>query len=279
MIYQYQILHGFFKQSELIPGTWLLGSAGEHFGAVDSSPKRWINLVSRLEELNKSCTPNETVKLLWLARHGQGYHNAAQTKYQLEWEGGYALKYGDSEYTWGPDPFLTPLGEQQARDDHEAWVAECKDGLSLPDSWYCSPMRRAASTLMLTFGSLRSMVKRPIFVEELREHLGVNTCDKRSSKSILASEYPSFDFHEPFDEEDELWVPDYREREPEMIIRLQAALNKILDREWDSSKHISITAHSGAIRALCTALGHPTVALPTGGIIPVVVKITRAMDN
>lgn len=120
------------------------------------------------------------------------------------------------------------------------------------------------------------------FFKELREHLGVNTCDQRSRKTILSSEYPSFDFHEPFDEEDTLWVPDIREKEPEMLLRLTTAFKKIFDREWDKSlcecysedlcvgfaediKDISITAHSGAIRAMCTVLGHPNVVLPTGG--------------
>jgi len=70
----------------------------------------------------------------------------------------------------------------------------------------------------------------------------VNTCDKRSAKSILATEYPAFDFHEPFEEEDTLWVPDYREREPEMIVRLNLALKKIFDAEWDKSlcEHVFI---------------------------------------
>jgi hypothetical protein len=112
----------------------------------------------------------------------------------------------------------------------------------------------------------------------------VNTCDKRSTKTILAEEYPAFDFHEPFDDEDILWVPDYREREPEMILRLGVAFKKIFDQEWDKSlckfktrvsrvlrlsgmfEDVSITAHSGAIRAMCRVLGHPTVAIPTGGL-------------
>jgi hypothetical protein len=53
---------------------------------------------------------------------------------------------------------------------------------------------------------------------------------------VLASEYPAFEFHEPFDEQDELWLPHYREIEPEMIIRLQVALQKIFEREWDNSR-------------------------------------------
>ena len=63
----------------------------------------------------------------------------------------------------------------------------------------------------------------------------MNTCDKRSTKSILSTEYPTFDFHEPFEEEDTLWVADYREREPEMVIRLDIELRKIFDEEWNKS--------------------------------------------
>jgi hypothetical protein len=70
-------------------------------------------------------------------------------------------------------------------------------------------------------------------LKELREHLGVNTCDKRSTKTILSSEYPAFDFYEPFEEEDTLWVPDYRELESEMCVRMATGFEKIFNREWD----------------------------------------------
>src|ERR1700761_7392293 len=63
------------------------------------------------------------------------------------------------------DPHLTPLGEQQSHHIHSLWAAEVADGLPLPDVWYCSPMRRAASTLMMSFGSLRPPLQKPIFLE------------------------------------------------------------------------------------------------------------------
>jgi len=46
----------------------------------------------------------------------------------------------------------------------------------------------------------------------------------------------------------------------------------------DESVYISISGHNGAIRATLSALGHRPFELKTGGILPVVIKVTTAQN-
>ncbi|KZS97486.1 phosphoglycerate mutase-like protein [Sistotremastrum niveocremeum HHB9708] len=262
---------------EIVPGIFSPSGLSEKlsvFGLLDESPDRWTRLREKLERLNEECGAGQEVKLIWLARHGEGYHNLAEKKYGPGiWNTQTARENGDDEITWGPDPLLTSLGEQQAASLNEAWKIALKDGMPSPEKWFCSPMRRTASTLEITFRGLLPDGVKPLFIENIREHNGVHTCDKRLPKSILASAFPNFDFLEPMEEEDVLWDPDHRESEEELVARIAKGFEQVVEQSG-TSRYISVTAHSGAIRAMLYVLGHPPVALPTGGVIPVVVRIT-----
>lgn len=111
-------------------------------------------------------------------------------------------------------------------------------------------------------------------IKHVREVFGEHTCDKRSTRSQIAERYPSFDIEDGFAEADPWWKPDVREQDPELDARLRGFISRVF--ESDSSTYISITAHSGAINALLRVLGHRPFALQTGGVIPVVVKVTEA---
>jgi len=63
-----------------------------------------------------------------------------------------AKEFADDEYAWGPDPELTPLGEEQAQGAKDAWTREREAGIPVPEAMYCSPFRRAIRTCLITFG-------------------------------------------------------------------------------------------------------------------------------
>ena len=106
--------------------------------------------------------------------------------------------------------------------------------------------------------------------ELLREVNGVHTCDRRSTKSYIHSEFPLYTFEPGFAENDELWSPDIRESDPALDARLKKLLDDIFTH--DDSTYISFSSHSGGISALLRDLGHRPFRLWTGGVIPVLVK-------
>ncbi|GAA5947025.1 hypothetical protein JCM10213_007279 [Rhodosporidiobolus nylandii] len=230
-----------------------------------------------IERLNDAAEEGTAVKVIFLARHGQGYHNVAEAKYGTKaWDEYWSKRYGDEEMTWGPDPLLTPLGMSQALAVNHAWKKERVDDVPLPQSRYSSPLSRAASTLKITWEGLSAGEEsglQPEFREGWRETLGVHTCDQRRTKSYLADSYPSFSFEAGFAKDDELWSPTYRETDEEHAARIRVELDKIFST--DPSTYISITAHGGVIGAFFRVVGHRKVAVPPGGMIPIVVKATK----
>jgi broad specificity phosphatase PhoE len=68
------------------------------------------------------------------------------------------MKTTDGEIVWGPDPFLTPLGESQAVNIGAAWAKEQKAGAPIGHDemrWYTSPFTRAIQTLERSWKNLR----------------------------------------------------------------------------------------------------------------------------
>ena len=60
------------------------------------------------------------------------------------------------------------------------------------------------------------------------------------------------------------------------LVSLMALLGTSVLTGLVSSRLVfSITAHGGAIGASLRVLGHRAYSLPTGGVIPVVIKATR----
>lgn len=106
----------------------------------------------------------------------------------------------------------------------------------------------------------------------LRETNGEHTCDRRSTASYIHSEFPSYTFEPDFSETDVLWKPDERETDAAQTMRLHQALEDIFTVD-ERSAFLSITSHSGSIAAILRAVGHRTFALPTGGVMPLFVKV------
>lgn len=91
-------------------------------------------------------------KLLFLGRHGQGWHNVAEAFYGTPaWDDDWSKLNGNGTITWGPDAQLTPLGVEQAKNATAAWKEELLAGIPEPEVLYSSPLSRAAETAKITF--------------------------------------------------------------------------------------------------------------------------------
>jgi broad specificity phosphatase PhoE len=250
--------------------------------------------------LNKNAENGVEYKVLYLGRHGQGYHNAAETRYGTKlWDVRVQLFYlhgtfgfqlstdqtkqsywakqeGDEHAHWA-DSHLTPLGEQQALDVHAFWTSALTQAkVPAPENYYTSPFYRCLQTSWLSFHNLSLPSDKPfapIVKELLRETNGVHTCDRRGPSSIIRKDFPSYTLEPGLPETDVSWTPDYREKPAEHILREHLCLEEI----WagDEKQFLSLTAHSGTIAAVLGAVGHRRFALPTGGVIPIVVKGDR----
>ncbi|KAL5482298.1 PMU1 [Sanghuangporus weigelae] len=267
----YESVTGFFIQDKGYDSSIAIPP---RFGLLDATDHRWSNTTNRIKELNKKAEPGVAYKLIIAGRHGQGFHNLAELKYGTErWNAYWAKLDGDGEIVWGPDPLLTDLGEEQARDANVAWVQERAAGLPSPDGLYCSPMTRALRTCELTFANLVDFSEQhPLILENAREIYGVHSCDMRCSRSYIRAKFPAFDIEEDFTEEDQLYDPNVRETYTHVAERAHSVLDRIFKDNKGSL--ISITAHSGFIRGLVAATKHATVELQTGGILPMIVKGT-----
>ncbi|KAI0953659.1 hypothetical protein AcW1_007823 [Taiwanofungus camphoratus] len=207
--------------------------------------------------------------------------------------------------TWGPDPLLTSLGITQAEAARSAWEFEVPFGIPTPEQCYASPLHRTLSTWDLTFNvdEILGENKRVIILENLREEHGVHTCDMRDSLSVIRRNFPppTYTFEADFSEEDLIWQPDERETKEHVKERASAVLDKVFEDNrgtctcliWLAgsvcSVHIdvyfiflimprlvdiSVTAHGGIINGFLAAMGRTPYSLPTGGVLPLVIKRT-----
>ncbi|KAG7665707.1 uncharacterized protein J8A68_000727 [[Candida] subhashii] len=279
--WKFSIVPNMFKQSLSETDETEFDYLKEHFGIMGT----WDEIITNLHELNQKANQDEEqYKILYLARHGQGYHNLAHTKYGDDaWNEYWSKLNGDGEIVWGPDALLTDLGISQAKDNNQTWKSEQinnesknKD-LIIPTRFYVSPLSRSIDTLYHTWNDIVDLKSLgPYIQENWRETMGVHTCDKRSSRTIIANKYEDKGFIiEPgFAEEDIYYQDDYRESVGEQALRINKALQQLFN-EYPSDEIVSITSHSGSIRAQLLAVGHRSFAVGTGGMIPVFVKATK----
>jgi len=275
---RYTTLRGLFLQDDPKSEKDAAIQIPPRFGLQDDSDERWAKFRGEIERLNASAPSGTQYKVVFLGRHGEGYHNVAMAKYTTEeWMSCQTRLNGDGELVWGPDPELTELGVEQAKHAYRAWKAELEYNIPLPEKLYSSPMRRAIKTNQVTFeGLLRPGLKTTI-VENIREKNCVSTCDKRRKKSEIATDFPDYPFEEGFTEEDETWKPEDRETLEELDIRAKKVLDMIFDN--DKEQFISITSHHGFIGAFLRVCGHRPWAPSTGGVVPIVLKAEQLSLN
>lgn len=182
--------------------------------------------------------------------------------------------------TWS-DSLLTPEGERQALRVHDFVASQLKLGMPAADSYYTSPLSRCLQTCNFTFTGQKLPSEKPFrpFVKEaIRETIGEHTCDRRSSLTQLRASFAEefileFEFEPDFSNEDTLWSPKERETDAQTQARLRDALDSIF--EHDRGTYISLTSHSGAIRAMLSVFGHRAFPLTQGSMLAVLVKAER----
>lgn len=285
----FETVNGFFKQSEASTDDLRFNYATEDFGRT----KPWKEIMEELERLNKEAGENECYKLLFLARHGQGFHNVCVEKYGMsEWHRKWHAMSTDGEIVWAPDAVLTELGVNQAKENNQAWKDQIAQGAPIPAKFYVSPLQRSSYTLAYTWNDIKPQETRPLVTESIRETIGINLCDKRSSKSIIRKRFEKYGFiiEDLLTEEDELFERDTREQLHEQAIRVNGFLQGLFNEDCDpetkitnkklklQNSVISTTSHAGTIRAFIMVLGHRNFTISTGGMIPIVVKGTRKIN-
>ncbi|KII90523.1 hypothetical protein PLICRDRAFT_39086 [Plicaturopsis crispa FD-325 SS-3] len=287
-MFQYEIVPGFFAQDDPNADAALIGATPAAFGLLDTSSDRWSTFRSRIENMNTQSPSGTSYKVVFFGRHGEGYHNLGKATHGPEaWDGILSRLEGDGTMTWGPDPQLTPLGVQQAEAARALWITERAAGAPLPDKMFCSPFQRALKTCAVTFGGVVEHGKIVLVLENLRERSGVHTCDRRHPRSRIIASLPTlpisssqsqveFEIALDVTEEDTYWDPETRETMDQVSARARSVLDRVFGaNDAGDTTFVSITAHVDIIEGFLLALGRGRYSLPTGGVIPVVVKATK----
>ncbi|MCJ1430630.1 hypothetical protein MMC29_008548 [Sticta canariensis] len=282
----YTTVTAYFLQDDPATNASTFDYADVDFGLIDraydtdaefdpgNKKTQWQRFEHQVLRLNCQSGKHVQYKLLYMGRHGEGYHNVAEAFYGTPaWDCYWSELDGNSTSNWS-DAHLTEKGIQQAQKANGFWAQMiATQKIPTPESYYTSPLDRCLATADVTFSTLK-LPSGHAFVPEvkelLREAIGIHTCDRRSSKSYIHSTYPSFVFEPNFAETDPLWTADERETDSAQQARLKRLLDDLFTH--DRSTFISLTSHSGSIAAILRAVGHRPFGLVTGAVIPVLVR-------
>jgi broad specificity phosphatase PhoE len=289
--FTYEALPNIFQQSDPNTDPSTFDNAAENFGLIpqpyptdpeEAPPAEplsdWQRFARYVTHLRATSAPETDYKVLYFGRHGEGHHNVAEAYYGTPaWDAHWSKLDGNGTVTWR-DAHLTDLGESQARAAHAFLAAQFRPPRTMPapDAYYVSPLWRCLQTADLSWRGLRLPAEkpyRPRVKELLREVLGEHTCDARSSRTAIHAGFPEYEIEEGFAEEDVLWRAEHRETWAEHDARTRELMDDVFGHEGGT--FVSLTSHSGAIASHLRVLGHREFALPTGGMIPVVVRATR----
>jgi len=162
-------------------------------------------------------------KSLYLIRHGHSLHNELFHKIGVQ-----AFRIPATI-----DSPLTQEGHLQSIELGQSWQKKKEIELVL-----VSPLTRTLETCMNIFGDIDI----PIISQEfLREYpIGEDTCNKRSSLTLLKNRFPKIEFQLDVDQ-DTLWKEDYRENMIELEQRLEKMIIYLQKRP---EKKIAIVGHS-----------------------------------
>ncbi|XTI84258.1 phosphoglycerate mutase-like protein [Cenococcum geophilum] len=237
---------------------------------------QWERFAHYVASLNREAPKNVEYKLFYMGRHGEGWHNAAESYYGTPaWNCYWSEKDGNGTVVWA-DAHLTANGISQALAVNAFWATLIvNQKIPTPESYYTSPLTRCLATANLTFGGLNLPQEHP-FIPEVKEYfregISGHTCDRRSNKTYIHSTFPTYTFEKGFAEFDHLWEALHGETNVDQDIRSKKVLDDVFGS--DRSTYISITSHSGEIASILRVLGHQVFGLSTGAAIPVLVKAT-----
>ncbi|KAJ5950998.1 uncharacterized protein N7479_009411 [Penicillium vulpinum] len=289
---KYTAVPGYFLQDEAATDPTTFDYTAENFGLIsrsysgDKDHKRhksltqWERFYNEVTKLNDGSKKDVEYKVMFLGRHGEGWHNAAETYYGTPaWNCYWSELSGNSTATWA-DAVLTPGGVDQALKANQFWKKEIREQrIHTPDLYYVSPLTRALQTADLTFTDLKmpkgSANFKPTIKENFREGVSVHTCDHRRSRSYIHKLFPRWSIEKGFSENDELWNGVTAESSGAQDVRTTDALNDIFFSESKKKSFVSVTAHSGEISSILRVLGHRAFKLNTGAVIPVLVKAEK----
>ena len=163
------------------------------------------------------------IKNLYLIRHGHSLHNELFHKIGVK-----AFRIPQTI-----DAPLTNEGHLQSIELGQSWPKKREIELVL-----VSPLTRTLDTAMNIFGDTDI----PMISEEfLREYpIGEDTCNKRSSLTLLKNKYPRIDFN-LISDGDTLWTSEYRETIDELEQRLDKMVKYLQNRK---EINIAIVGHS-----------------------------------
>jgi broad specificity phosphatase PhoE len=261
---KYSVVPGLFLQDDNSTNPSSFDFIGTNFGLInrtypsdpscpeDKKATQWQRLAHYISTLNDKAPDNERYTLFFMGRHGEGFHNAAESYLGTPaWNCYWSELDGNSTVTWA-DAKLTEVGIQQAIKVKNFWAHLIKDEkITTPETYYTSPLHRCLDTARLTFTGLDLPKKKsfvPVIKEYLREGISAHTCDRRSTKSYIKKNFPSFKFEKSFPEHDPYWTELYAEPREDQDARSSDVLDDIF---WnDESTYISITSHSGEIASL-----------------------------
>jgi len=163
------------------------------------------------------------IKNLYLIRHGHSLHNELFYKIGVK-----AFRIPATI-----DAPLTNEGHLQSIELGNTWQKKSEIELVL-----VSPLTRTLETAMNIFGDTDI----PMVSEEfIREYpIGEDTCNKRSSLTLLKNKYPRIYFN-LISDQDTLWTSEYRETIDELEQRLDKMVKYLQNRK---EKNIAIVGHS-----------------------------------
>lgn len=277
---RFKSLDGWFIQSDLKTNPIHFNVYGEDssFGLVDRMGKHhWRKFDEKIQKLNQKKSSKDLYKVIFIARHGEGFHNLAESKYGTPmWDCYWSELNGDQNLTWGPDSRLSSKGKHQIQVAKHAWKREISQSLPIPSLFITSPLSRAIETMEIT--SVWNVTKNqgPEVREGWRENIGLHTCDLRRSQSEIQTDYRFLRFEDGFHETDQLWTKEFQETSKQLDLRIHKSLERLFNDPIDQQHiYVSITTHSGVINSLLRVIGHRPFPTQTGGMIPLVIKGSR----
>lgn len=267
--------------------------------AVDSTKVDHLQLVNHntWKELYESLprdTDTHEYKLLLVARHGQGYHNAAIARYGQElWMKHYSILDGDEHGEW-LDSKLTHLGQTQVSNTGKnILVPIVKDIGFLPHRFFSSPMRRCLETFIWSWNhvfeqhdELKGNELNVKIFENIREVFNTHPCNERVNHSVSVQEYQNYktdsgvtihwEYEEDYPEEDQLWNTEHWETREEIDARISKGLTSCLANVDSEDRFISITCHSKVIESILRITSHPEVKnLDTAKVVCIMTEIEK----
>ena len=259
----YTTVTGYFLQDEPSTNATIFNFMTTNFGLINrtypsdkslhsQNLTQWQRFQHQVSALNHAAQKDTQYKVLFMGRHGDGYHNDAQAFYGTPaWNCYYSIRDGNATVTWS-DAHLSPLGVTQALAVNDFWSNEIEtQKIQTPQSYYTSPLTRCLQTANYTFNGLDIPAQYPFVpeVKELfREGISGHTCDRRSSKTYIHESFPGYKIEPGLTENDQLWEALHGETTIDQAIRSKTVLDQVFST--DRNTYISITSHSGEIASI-----------------------------